>query len=161
MARGDFAKTHVELGPCECPGSPHTDGDWADVKDRLTFGDVRRVAGVMNGIALDSTAMMLARAVVAWDLVDEKGQPIPIPTRDNGWTDLTAIDGLSVEQSQKLRAVVDTEQYAVQLLSVAAKGEAAQPDPLPNRSSGPSADGSAETSTPTPTTSPTSSPTTS
>lgn len=156
MARGDFATTHIELGPCECPRSPHKDGDWADVKDRLQFGDVRRIAGVLSGIALDGTAMMIARSIVAWNLTDAEAKPIHIPVHDNGWTDLTTVDGLSIEQSQKLREVIDTERYAVQLLS-----ESAKPDPLPNPSSGPSADGSAETSTPTPTTSPTSSPTTS
>lgn len=148
--RGTFTKTRIELGPCECPGSPHTDGDWAEVKQRLQFGDVRRIAAAMFAGDLVGTATMLGRAIVAWNLVDDKGQPVPIPVLPNGDTDLTAIDELSVEQSQALRVVLDSEEYAVQLRAA----------PLPNPPSGPSADGSAPSSDPTTTTSPTSSPTT-
>lgn len=139
MARGEFPTTRVELGPCECPGSPHKDGDFALVKDRLTFGDVRRVAGLLFSDDLGSTAMMIARAIVSWnlvELVDGQVRPVHIPTYENGTTDLAALDGLSVEQSQALRKVIDSQKYTVQIMGA--------PDPLPNPPSGPSADGSAE-----------------
>lgn len=143
MARGEFSTTTIELGPCECPGSPHKDGDVAVVKDRLTFGDVRRVAGLLFSDDLSSTAMMIARSIVSWNLVEMvEGQqrPVHIPTYENGTTDLAALDLLSVEQSQELRKVVDSQKYQVQILGA--------PEPPPNPPSGPSADGSAESTTP-------------
>lgn len=80
FARTDRTET-VALGPCQCPGTPHTEGDWA--KCRVEFGGSTRERirdaglehGPLNGQLWDSaaaTSMLIKEGVVEWNLLDER-----------------------------------------------------------------------------------------
>lgn len=154
MSRGAFAVSRYNIGPCECPGSPHSDaetptfvlgedglatagdpakGDWAEFKDRLTFGDIRAIKAVMffsDGIV---RTVGILRSLVAWSLTDELGTAVPIT--------IESIDALSGDQGERIETIADRPMFIRR--------------PLPNATGGSSPDGSAETSTPTSSTTPT------
>ncbi len=65
----------VELGPCECPGTPH-ESDWIDVYEVLGWDDLVDVGqAVSEGAA---RRRYHARAIAQWSFVDADGEPIPI-----------------------------------------------------------------------------------
>lgn len=117
---------NVSMGPCDCPGAPHGT-DTANVKERLNFGDLRRINAASIIRDADSfglpDAMLLWRAVDSWNKTDEKGRPLPVT--------LETVDELSVEQGEALLSAVSTTGIAAYLSG----------GPLPNPSGGPSADG--------------------
>lgn len=118
---------HVSLGPCDCPNTPHGE-DWAQVYERLTAGDLRRINASSVIRDADSfglpDAMLLWRSIASWSKTDEQGQPIPIS--------LEAVDDLSPAQASavlgKLQPVLP--QFLAGIV-------------LPNPFGGPSADGPA------------------
>ena len=121
-----FATHDVDLGPCDCPGTPH-DHDHATIKDRFTYGDVRRILSAIatpgvEGLGLGQQ-IMFWRAIVTWTKTGDDGQPLAVS--------LDAIDDLTPEQAQSLVAAVDNDDYARQLgIPI-----------LPNRNGGSSPDG--------------------
>jgi len=65
----------VELGPCECPGTPH-EQDWVDVAEIVTWD-----ALVDVGLASSEGAARLAlvtRAIRGWNLVGEDGEAVEV-----------------------------------------------------------------------------------
>ncbi len=154
MSRGEFAISRYNIGPCECPGGPHSEtetptfalgpdglaiagelakGDWAEFKDRLTFGDIRAIKAVMffsDGIV---RTVGILRSLVSWSLSDEAGVAVPIT--------IGSIDGLSGEQGELVERIADRPMFIRR--------------PLPNSTGGSSPDGSAETPTPTSSATPT------
>lgn len=59
------ATERLVLGPCECPGTPHTE-DWMDLRCELGTQDVLRISE-LNGLG----AMELL--IVRWNLLDNDG----------------------------------------------------------------------------------------
>lgn len=73
----------VDLGPCECPGTPHTDGDKAWLRPRLTAeGGLHATYLAQTATEESATYTALGMAflvdgLVRWTLLDDEGQPVP------------------------------------------------------------------------------------
>jgi hypothetical protein len=78
----------VRVGGCLCPGTPHADGDFVYLRPKLGLAGgivVQSVvqdairnrvdANVSIGLLADA---YLSQGVADWNLVDDKGDPIPI-----------------------------------------------------------------------------------
>lgn len=59
------ATERLTLGPCECPGKPHTE-DWMDVRTELGAEDALTLA---QGNSVDALVIL----VVGWNLLDNDG----------------------------------------------------------------------------------------
>lgn len=119
----------VPLGDCECPGRPHEDGDWAEAKTRLLYGDVAAIKAVAEtGEPGDGMVELLFRGVVRWNLTTRTGDGGATPYDDEPLViDRESIRALSGRQGQAL-----SDHFSTVPLNV----------PLPN--------GSGATSAPTP-----------
>ena len=129
MSRFDRAIRRVELGPCSCPGTPHGDGDWMELR-RAPWGavlDGREATSFSDGFYTVALA-----TIVEWNLLDD-GSDVPVPITAE------AIDALDAPTFRKVMAEV---------------GEAMpQGDVLPNASSASSRRSRRESAaSPTPTT---------
>jgi hypothetical protein len=79
--------TSVSVGPCACPGSPHSE-DRVELRPKLGLAEgVRLQAKVVeakqNGVDAPTLTGMLAESylligVKDWNLVDDKGKPVPV-----------------------------------------------------------------------------------
>ena len=75
----------VSIGPCECPGTPHGDGDFVYLAPVMSApGGMAAQAAINDGFA-DSIRLqeMLWRVyrdhgIVSWNLLDDEGEPVPI-----------------------------------------------------------------------------------
>jgi len=83
---GESGPTEVNIGPCECPGTPHVDGDivWLSPKPDLEMGlavrEALRQSGSLRGDADAAVRSALIRyGVKAWNVRDESG-PLRITT---------------------------------------------------------------------------------
>lgn len=65
------ATKRMELGPCECPGSPHAEGDWIAMRCDLGADDL-----VFMETAEPYARM--ERLVKGWNLIGDDGQVAPI-----------------------------------------------------------------------------------
>lgn len=131
MSRTDSKTTRVDLGPCDCPRSPHVN-DWADCRDNLTYGDLRR------SLESPGVTTLMLRCTDAWSLVDARGAKLPIS--------IESFDSLSLPQATRLVRHYNAPAYRDQVLRFTGDLTDETPEAgLPNPSSGPSADGSAET----------------
>lgn len=146
MTRGTVATTRLALGPCDCPDTPHAKGDYADVKARFDWGDLRALAGANSPYRLlndpQGAAFVAAeRAIVTWNLVEAGGTPLPITA--------ASIETLDPRQGAILRDHFNApgSEYARQIAEYF-EGRRSEAGP-PNPSGGPSPDGSAEPSAPT------------
>lgn len=85
MRTFDREPVSVELGACYCPGEPHADGDVVYLAPQLSMpGGMAAQAAINEGIK-DSMVMQERLAaiwtrfgIVGWNLLDERGQPIPV-----------------------------------------------------------------------------------
>lgn len=68
--------TVVELGPCQCPGTPH-DTDTVRLRKRLSYADQLHLADASNVSMTDALWTLFNLRVVGWNLADEKGKPVP------------------------------------------------------------------------------------
>jgi len=68
------ATATVVLGECRCPGRPH-DEDTAEVYVELPWETLVDV-GLLSGAA--AYRRLIAGALVAWNLVDAQGEPVPL-----------------------------------------------------------------------------------
>jgi hypothetical protein len=78
----------VPIGPCQCSGTPHEDGDVVELRERLSLAQGTQVQTVIimarnAGQAPEIVTGLLAEAylrvgVMAWNLVDDKGKPLPV-----------------------------------------------------------------------------------
>lgn len=73
----------VRIGDCLCPGAPHTEGDFAYLRPRLTAQGGITATTIMN-TSTDARAAMvdlgmafLTDGLLRWDLLDDDGEPIP------------------------------------------------------------------------------------
>jgi hypothetical protein len=64
------ATTQVDLGACECTGTPH-ESDWARVRSELTTTEIARFAGA----TAETVAAEVAGFVVSWNFLDDSGRP--------------------------------------------------------------------------------------
>ena len=73
----------VDLGPCECPNTPHAEGDKAWLRPRLTpEGGYRAMHVLMTATDTDETAgalgmTFLVDGLVRWTLLDDAGKEVP------------------------------------------------------------------------------------
>lgn len=80
----------VPLGACKCPGTPHADGDKADVRTSIGSSEAKSAYGAGVRYHADGTSYWdeaigddtaIARFATWWNLVDKKRKPIPIDLR--------------------------------------------------------------------------------
>lgn len=62
----------VQLGPCECPGTPHAEGDWAKVRSQLSGSDIAIISGASTTDEA-AAAAVIADYVPEWNLLDDAG----------------------------------------------------------------------------------------
>lgn len=89
-----MSTTRVPVGACRCPGSPHQEGDWVDLRDEATidigaaiYAAVASVGDNAPLMQVEMTRAYLRYGIAAWSFVDAKGQPIPIRPRDPDFFD--------------------------------------------------------------------------
>jgi hypothetical protein len=84
-----------------------SDGDWLEVKKRLTHGERQRMFAMLREVGADGTLrpnlelLATGQAVaylVDWSLVDLKGKPIPIETDAQRVAALNAFDEETVRE---------------------------------------------------------------
>ncbi len=75
----------VTIGPCECPGSPHGDGDIVYLAPTLSMAGGMAAQGVISAAGADAvklqellSVLWIRHGVVDWNLVDEAGKPVPL-----------------------------------------------------------------------------------
>jgi hypothetical protein len=73
----------ISLGPCQCPGTPHPDGDEAQVYTTIGWDDLVDVSSAESEGA--AQRILATRAIASWNLVDEfevdgkvEVKPVPI-----------------------------------------------------------------------------------
>lgn len=87
----------VRIGDCECPGAPHSDGDYAYLRPRLSAeGGAAAYQAVLNNHS-DNEALagtlgriFLLDGIVRWDPLDDDGKPISIEAAVDGAVDWTS-----------------------------------------------------------------------
>ena len=79
----------VQLGPCECPGTPH-DEDWAKVRSDLSATDLA-VLLRLDGMEQDEAVEALLPYIPEWNLLGDDGEVAPI--------DLASVSGLKRQTS--------------------------------------------------------------
>lgn len=89
----------VDLGPCQCPGTPH-ESDWAEHRTGLGYGDFGAIALVaQGGDVFAAKRKTIEVAVVAWNLLGEDGEPAPL-----GEDSVFALD---IETAEAIYASID------------------------------------------------------
>lgn len=84
MSRFDREPVPVPIGPCECPGTPHGDGDFVYLAPVISMAGGMAVQGAILDAQGDSVRLQellahvyLAHGVTGWNLLDERGKPVP------------------------------------------------------------------------------------
>ena len=84
----------VRIGDCECPGTPHSNGDHAYLRPRLTAegGAAAYQAVINNHTDNEALAGTLGRiflrdGIIRWDILDDDGKPISVEAALNGAVD--------------------------------------------------------------------------
>lgn len=70
-----LATTEVDLGPCQCPGTPH-ERDWIKVRAEFSGSEISALASVDEDDEA-GVAATIARYVVEWSLLGPNGEPWP------------------------------------------------------------------------------------
>ena len=85
----------VPLGACRCPGTPHTDGDWVELRPSPTidigsaiYAAVANVGDDPVQLQVEMTRAFLRFGIVAWSFTDDRGDPIPIQPRKTDFGDV-------------------------------------------------------------------------
>jgi hypothetical protein len=65
------AAERFDLGPCECPGTPHAEGDWMLLRTDLSGQDLLEIEDADG-------AGRLAILVKGWNLIGDDGQVAPL-----------------------------------------------------------------------------------
>jgi hypothetical protein len=78
----------VELGPCECEGQPH-ETDFVQLAPALSMSGGMAAQGAIAKSGGDTVALQelladlwVRHGVIGWNILDDKGQPIPL-THEN------------------------------------------------------------------------------
>ena len=97
--------------PCYCPGKPHENDEFT-LADKLPIGAglAAAVAGVDGGVESIVPALLRHGAIASWNLVDEKGNRVPITpaTVDERLTWETATEFLSEALPRLISSVMPT-----------------------------------------------------
>lgn len=74
--------TTVDLGPCQCPGTPH-DRDTAEVREGLGWADLVDVRSA-DRTPGQRALILVTRAVASWTLLeaDAEGRAVPVPVSE-------------------------------------------------------------------------------
>lgn len=64
----------VQLGPCECLGTPHTEGDWAKIRSDLSGADIASIANLASDDE-EAAADGMAPYIAEWNLLGVDGKP--------------------------------------------------------------------------------------
>lgn len=82
----------VPVGACRCPGSPHEEGDWVELRSAPTIDIGSAVYAAVANVGDDPMALQveLGRAylrygITAWSFTDARGEPLPITPRRPGF----------------------------------------------------------------------------
>ena len=85
----------VPVGACRCPGTPHTDGDWVELRPSPTidigsaiYAAVANVGDDPVQLQVEMTRAFLRFGIVAWSFTDERGDPVPIRPRSTDFGDV-------------------------------------------------------------------------
>jgi hypothetical protein len=75
--------TPVRFRDCACPGTPHPNGDTVTFKPRLSFDEnVAALSAIFSGDGVGNAnkawGVYLRHGVVAWNLLDDEGKPVPL-----------------------------------------------------------------------------------
>ena len=104
----------VRFRDCTCPGTPH-DGDVAELRPYLDYPGGAEALAAIQSVGDDTARfaevlgpVFIRRGVVAWNLLDEDGEPIPV-TRE-------ALDSLRWEDAYELADRAD-DIYGGQVLA--------------------------------------------
>jgi hypothetical protein len=105
----------VRFRDCSCPGTPHPDGDVAELRPYLDYPGGAEALAAIQSVADDVARfaevlgpIFIRRGVVAWNLLDEDGEPVPV-TND-------ALDALRWEDAYELADKAD-DIYGGQVLA--------------------------------------------
>lgn len=123
--------TTVPLGPCDCPGRPHADGDSAEVLEVLGWADLVDVRG---GRSPGQQALILVtRAVASWTFLEQDGDGVtrPVPVTEAN------VDRLDEPTSDLLWPAAKLAYDAAEAPLPNASGEASQASPPESESSTP------------------------
>ena len=84
----------VPVGACRCPGSPHEDGDWVELRPDPTidmgaavYAAVSNVGDDVSLMQVELTRAYLRYGIVRWSFVDTRGDAIPIRPRAADFAD--------------------------------------------------------------------------
>lgn len=70
----------VDLGPCECPGTPH-ESDWAKVRTEASAEEAERFVDTEK-LTPEGAAEAVASFIPEWNLLGPNGEPWP-PSTDS------------------------------------------------------------------------------
>jgi hypothetical protein len=101
--------SQVNIGACQCPGTPHPDGDVVELRDKMgyTGGSVLqaemaeylstpiRERGPWTRLNARLKGLYLEEGIEGWNLLDAEGKPIPVSTltiREQFLDDFTQAD---------------------------------------------------------------------
>src|SRR5688500_7489614 len=78
----------VPIGPCQCSGTPHEDGDVVELRERLGLAQGVQVQTVIVAARQQDQPVevitgLLSEAYIrvgvsGWNLTDEQGKPLPV-----------------------------------------------------------------------------------
>lgn len=77
----------LNLGPCECPNTPHANGDWVHVHEQQSYTDWLAIVDAGARGMEEYNRVRLQRRIKSWNLVDDKGKAIPITAATLGELD--------------------------------------------------------------------------
>lgn len=87
----------VQVGECRCPGTPHPDGDWVELRAEPSIDIGSAVYAAVASYGDDPMALQvemgrayLRYGITAWSFTDARGEPIPITPRKPGYDELVA-----------------------------------------------------------------------
>ncbi|MCA1788436.1 MAG: hypothetical protein LC667_00885, partial [Thioalkalivibrio sp.] len=67
----------VDLGPCQCPNSPHGN-DSVRIRKHLSYADQLHLADAANLSMTDALWTLFNLRVAGWNLSDERGRPVQL-----------------------------------------------------------------------------------
>lgn len=89
------ATIEVDLGSCQCPGTPH-DRDWAAIRCFMSGIDMLAIASAAGDSELQMVRL-LNRGVQTWNLTDEDGKQVAISPETISRLDMATVELLSTE----------------------------------------------------------------
>ena len=86
----------VEIGPCQCPSTPHGT-DTVRIRKRLSYADQLHLADASNQSMTEALWTLFNLRVAGWNLTDERGRPVPL-SRAN-WQNLDEDTAKAVQEA--------------------------------------------------------------